>query len=44
MNDPTKVVKIKKFLAKNNICLVPLIETKIKEKNSSKILKKLGDC
>lgn len=44
MNDPIKVVEIKKFLAKQNISVIALVETKIKEKNSQKVQKKMGNC
>ncbi|XP_021844124.1 uncharacterized protein [Spinacia oleracea] len=43
LNDPIKVVEIKKFLANNNISVVALLETKVQEKNSSKIQKKIGN-
>ncbi|XP_056698437.1 uncharacterized protein [Spinacia oleracea] len=43
LNDPIKVVEIKKFLANNNISVVSLLETKVQEKNSSKIQKKIGN-
>ncbi|XP_021866145.1 uncharacterized protein [Spinacia oleracea] len=42
MNDPIKVGEIKKFLAENKIVVVALVETKIKEENCNKILKKFG--
>ncbi|XP_021836060.2 uncharacterized protein [Spinacia oleracea] len=42
LNDPIKVVEIKKFLASNNISVVALLETKVQEKNSCKIQKKIG--
>lgn len=41
MNDPVKVVEINNFLSTNNISVVALVETKIKEKNSKKIQKKI---
>ncbi|XP_021839712.2 uncharacterized protein [Spinacia oleracea] len=43
MNDPSKVVEIKKFLGNNNVSVVALVETKIKCANSGKIQKKFGN-
>ncbi|XP_021852263.2 uncharacterized protein [Spinacia oleracea] len=42
MNDPSKVVEIKKFLGNNNVSVVALVETKVKCANSGKVQKKFG--
>ncbi|XP_056698080.1 uncharacterized protein [Spinacia oleracea] len=43
MNDPSKVVEIKKFLSHNNVSVVALVETKVKVTNSEKVQKKFGN-
>ena len=43
MNDPIKLVDIKKHLKKYNIDVIGLIETKVKDENTLKIQKKFGN-
>ena len=43
MNSPDKTKKVRHFLEINNISVIGLMETKIKEANAKKIYKKLGN-
>ncbi|CAO2816302.1 unnamed protein product [Amaranthus hypochondriacus] len=42
MNSPIKIKEVRNFLVENNISVIGLMETKIKEPNAKKIQKKLG--
>ncbi|XP_021861555.1 uncharacterized protein [Spinacia oleracea] len=42
LNDPSKVGEVKNFLNKNKVSFVALLETRVKQHNSSRILKKFG--
>src|SRR5688572_16397277 len=43
MNSPIKIKEVRNFLIGNNISVIGLMETKIKEPNTKKIQKKLGN-
>ena len=43
MNSHNKIKEVGDFLEENNISIVGLLETKIKEQNARKIQKKLGN-
>ena len=42
MNSPDKTKEVRHFLETNNISVIGLMETKIKEGNARKIYKKFG--
>lgn len=42
LNDPSKVVEVRKFLSNNKTSVAALLETKVKHHNSSRIQKKFG--
>ncbi|XP_021866679.2 uncharacterized protein [Spinacia oleracea] len=42
MNDPSKIVELKKYLSNNRVILVAFIETRVKENNCTKVQKKFG--
>ena len=43
LNNPGKAKEVQDILRGNNISVVGLVETKIKEKNASKVQKQLGN-
>ncbi|XP_056685776.1 uncharacterized protein [Spinacia oleracea] len=44
LNDPNKVVEVRRLLETNKISVIALLETRVKENKASKIQNKLGSC
>ncbi|XP_056695658.1 uncharacterized protein [Spinacia oleracea] len=42
LNSPSKVVEVRRFLQKNNVDVVALVETRVRENNVKKVQTKLG--
>ncbi|XP_021851602.2 uncharacterized protein [Spinacia oleracea] len=42
MNDPSKIVELKKYLSNNRVNLVAFVETRVKENNCTKVQKNFG--